>query len=320
VRTPNPPGNLKVSGVVGPFESGHIGETPLCGDFRLADADLSTYKAIAGNLFADGTFEGRLADLRLVGRAHIPNFEVTSSRHSLGLSVEYQTAVNATDGDITLQSAKAHFRDTTLLVKGTIAGQQGKVVSLLFNSNQARIQDLLRLFVRADRPPLEGPMNLTAQVLLPPGHRPFLQKLQLNGRFTISDGEFTNRNTQDHMDEFSIRARGKSRNRASPQHTTAELSGEVKLRDGVAKLSSALLTVPGAFARANGTYDLTTKRIDLKGKLTMHASLSKAVGGAKSILLIPLDPFFKTNGAGAVVPVKMTGTYAHPRVRLSFMP
>jgi hypothetical protein len=44
----------------------------------------------------------------------------------------------------------------------------------------------------------------------------------------------------------------------------------------------------------------------------MRATLSKAAGGIKSVILMPLDPFFKKNGAGAIVPVRITGTYSHP--------
>jgi hypothetical protein len=49
----------------------------------------------------------------------------------------------------------------------------------------------------------------------------------------------------------------------------------------------------------------------------MDASLSKAASGVKSLLLIPLDPFFKKRGAGAVVPVRVMGTYSHPRFKAS---
>ena len=320
VHLRNPPSSLKACGVVGPFGSGEIGETNLSGDFLLADADLSTYKVIMGILSAQGRFEGTLDHVRVVGRAQIPNFEVTSSRHSVGLAVEYQTIVNGVNGDVAVQSAQAHFMGTTLFVRGAIAGEQGKTVSLVFNSDRARMQDLLRLFVTADRVPLEGPINLSANVVLPPRHHPFVQRVQLDGDFRISDGEFTNPNTQRKVDELSIRARGKTGKRVGLQHVAEELCGVVKLRDGIANLSSALFTVPGVFAKGGGTYDLNTKEIDLRGKLAMSATLSQAAGGVKAVLLIPLDPLFRKHGAGAVVPVKITGTYEHPRFNLSFTP
>ena len=37
----------------------------------------------------------------------------------------------------------------------------------------------------------------------------------------------------------------------------------------------------------------------------MDASVSRAVGGFKSIFLKPFDPLFRKDGAGAVVPIKI---------------
>jgi hypothetical protein len=93
--------------------------------------------------------------------------------------------------------------------------------------------------------------------------------------------------------------------------------GNVRLRAAIATVSHAVFAVPGAVARAGGTYDLLTKAIDLRGDLAMHASLSKAVGGLKSIFLIPLNPFFRQSRAGAVVRVRITGTYSHPVFKVS---
>ena len=60
-----------------------------------------------------------------------------------------------------------------------------------------------------------------------------------------------------------------------------------------------------------------TEAIDLRGKLAMRATLSKAAGGIKSVFLLPLDPFFKKGFSGAVLPVRMTGTYSHPVFKVS---
>jgi hypothetical protein len=49
----------------------------------------------------------------------------------------------------------------------------------------------------------------------------------------------------------------------------------------------------------------------------MDASLSKAAGGFKSVLLLPLDPFFKRAHAGAVIPIHIGGMYPHPTFRVS---
>ena len=46
----------------------------------------------------------------------------------------------------------------------------------------------------------------------------------------------------------------------------------------------------------------------------MQSSVSRAVGGFKSILLKPFDPLFRKNGAGAVVPIRIAGTRDAPKM------
>jgi hypothetical protein len=122
------------------------------------------------------------------------------------------------------------------------------------------------------------------------------------------------------VDELSARARGNKariKSKSGPERVYEDLKGHFRLRDGIATLSSALFAVPGAVARGSGTYDVTTEAIDLRGRLAMHVTLSKAAGGLKSALLIPLDPLFQKNGAGVVLPVRIGGTYSHPVFKMS---
>jgi hypothetical protein len=219
MRNSNPDDNMAVSGTVGPLMLGKIADTRISGSYQFRHADLSSYKVIAGDLSADGRFAGRLGRAEVDGTAKIPNFEVTRSRHLLGLTAEYRAIVDGTNGDVVVESAQAHFRDTTLIARGSISGKQGKTVSLDFEARQARIQDLLRLFVTADRPPLNGPLNLRAHVVLPPTHRPFIKRVQLDGDFTITDADFANPATQEKVDELSARARAR---RASSKGKTAQ--------------------------------------------------------------------------------------------------
>jgi hypothetical protein len=87
--------------------------------------------------------------------------------------------------------------------------------------------------------------------------------------------------------------------------------------DAVAQLSKGIFAVPGPVVRGGGIYTLTSQSIDFRRTLAMRASLSKAAGGIKSLLLLPLDPFFKKDGTGAVVPVRIGGTYSHPVFKMS---
>src|SRR5581483_7943275 len=100
-------------------------------------------------------------------------------------------------------------------------------------------QDLLRLFVTADRPPLEGPLAFQAHVLLPPGQQPFLRRVRLDGDFSIRDAHFTNPASQEKVNELSARARGdKQQVKAppGPRQVAEEFQGRVALRNEIATL------------------------------------------------------------------------------------
>jgi hypothetical protein len=46
----------------------------------------------------------------------------------------------------------------------------------------------------------------------------------------------------------------------------------------------------------------------------MDATVSKAMGGFKSIFLKPFDFIFRKDGAGAVIPIRITGTRKQPKM------
>ena len=314
MHNPSPPGELRVSGAVGPLSVRRAPETPLSGTFRFLNADLSTFRGIAGTLTASGQFKGTLARAEVTGKAGIPDFELTSAHHPIVLRSEYRVLVNGIRGDVTVESVHTHLLNTDLAASGSLTGTAGKTLSLDLESTQARIEDLLRLFAESDPPALAGPIRLRAHVMLPPEHRPFIHRVRLDGDFAIDDADFTASATQDKVDQLSARARG---HKNEVQRVAENLIGKVRLRDGLATLSSTAFAVPGAVAKGEGTYNIPTGAVDFHGQLAMHVTLSKAVGGLKSILLLPLDPFFKKSNAGAVVPVAMTGTYQHPVFKVS---
>jgi hypothetical protein len=46
----------------------------------------------------------------------------------------------------------------------------------------------------------------------------------------------------------------------------------------------------------------------------MQARMSDVVGGFKSIFLKPFNPLFSKDGAGTVLPIKITGTRDAPKM------
>jgi hypothetical protein len=121
---------------------------------------------------------------------------------------------------------------------------------------------------------------------------------------------------------LSARARGdkeqvEEREAHRVDHVLSQLKGDVSLKDGVATLSGVSFQVPGAMAAGGGTYNLITRRVDLKGTVSMVADASEATSGFKSILLKPFDALFRRHrDKGATLPVSVTGQYPRPAYRV----
>jgi hypothetical protein len=75
--------------------------------------------------------------------------------------------------------------------------------------------------------------------------------------------------------------------------------------------------VPGATVQLAGNYKIRSQEMDFHGHLIMDATLSEAAGGGiKSFFLKAVDPFFKKDGKGTVLPIKITGSRKDPKFGL----
>ena len=316
-----PNGEIQCAGKIGPWNSKVPGQTPLSGEFSFQRADLSTFKDIAGILSARGAFRGRLGDVAVKGSSDIPDFEVTRTRHPVHLETAFDANVDGIHGDTVLNSVNAHFGGTAVAAEGTISGGKdttGKTVSLSMSVRNGRVQDLLHMFTKADPPALTGPISLTAKAVLPPEPRAFIQRLLLDGSFTIQQAKFTTPQTQENVKTLSERARGIKDD--PPERIASDARATISMRDGLARISKLSFHVPGAHANMAGTYNLLTERIDLLGTLQMEVDLSRSTKGLKSALLKFVDPLFHRKHAGAIVPVKLDGTYSHPSFGFALTP
>jgi len=89
------------------------------------------------------------------------------------------------------------------------------------------------------------------------------------------------------------------------------------MADGKLALQDLLYTLPGATVHLVGVYTLDGKKFDFTGKVRTEAKLSQMVASRwKSWALKVADPFFHKNGAGAEIPVKVTGTNTAPKFGL----
>jgi hypothetical protein len=321
VHNPEPPGEVTAQGKFGVWNESNPGETPISGNYKFSQADLSVYGGIAGTLSSTGKFEGKLAHIYITGKTDTPDFEVKSGGHPMRLTSEFSAYVDATRGDTFLNRVAADFWKTHIVAKGSIATSpdgNGKTALIDLNLTHARIEDLLKLFVQADHAPMSGSVTMRAKAEIPSSDESFLKKLKMSGAFGVDDGTFSDSSTQQDVDKLSAGARGE-KNREDPETVLTALKGQVDLVGGKASFSDLSFSVPGAGARLHGTYGLITHKVDLHGHLRVDTKISNTTDGTKAFLLKAINPFFKRKPKGEIVPVKISGTYEHPSFGLDLL-
>jgi hypothetical protein len=313
LRNPKPPGEIRTDGQFGPLQPEDVGHTFVSGSYTFQHGDLGVFPGIGGMLASSGKFNGVLGHIEVEGNTDAPDFRVTRNDHTVHLKTQFHAIVNGMDGDVALQSVQAQFGRTSVVSHGEVgkkAGAEAKTVSLEATELQGRIQDWLRLLSEEERPALTGAINFRAQVLVPPGKRNFIERVNLQGDFGIDAMSFT-RSTQEQVDNLRQVAQGQKEN-DDPASVVGNLKGHVVLKDAIATFSDLSFSVPGALAHVHGTYGLLTEQVNFHGTLQVDNKLSKGSKGMKSFLLRFVEPFLKKKNAGEIVPIKIAGTFSHP--------
>jgi hypothetical protein len=322
MRNAEPPGEIRSRGKLGPWDSQHLSDIPLSGTYTFDDVDLGVFKGIGGILAGKGDFNGVLGRIETQGTTDTPKFEVTRSHHPVALKAKFNATVDGMSGDTILHSVDGAFLKTPVHIEGSVAGkpgQPGKTTSLNLNVRSGRIDDVLWLFVKQSKAPMEGATNFHGHVVCPSGHQPFLKRVVFQADFEIEHAQWTKPERQMSVNMLSKKASGKKKDPETP-NVTADLKGSVLLSNEISKFQDTSFKVPGAEAILHGTYNLEDTKIDFHGDLKTEASLSDDSSGVKAVLLKPLDPLFKKKHAGAEVPVEMTGTYHEPHFGVSLQP
>ena len=302
-----PPGEIRTDGEFGPLQPQDMGQTRLSGSYDFEHADLGGLSGIGGTLASTGKFNGVLEHIEIEGNTDVPDFKVTTSDHAVHLKTQFHGIVNGLDGDVSLSSVQAQFEQTSLVSEVEVAkkaASEGKTISLGATELQGRIQDWLRLLSKADPPAFTGAMNFKAQVLVPPGKRSFIERVNLQGDFGIDAASFVRSTTQEKVDNLSQLAQGEKKN-DDPASVVENLKGHVVMNHAVATFSDLSFSVPGALAHVHGTFGLLTERVNLHGTLQVDNKLSRGSKGVKSVLLKSVEPFFKKKNAGEIVPIKI---------------
>jgi hypothetical protein len=309
-----PPGEIATTGHFGPWHRTEPGRTPLDGRFTFEEADLGYFKGISGTLSAQGRYGGSLARIEVHGETRTPDFTVSVGGHPVPLETKYHAIVDGTNGDTRLERVDAAFLDTRLVASGgvfDVEGADGREVVLDVVMDDARLEDVLRLAVSSPQPPMTGGLRLNTKFVLPPGDRDVVEKLRLDGAFSIDGGRFTDPGVQSRINELSARARGRKTAEVKARRAESDFSGRFQLADGILKLPQLTFDVPGALVELDGRYALRPGTLDFAGNLYMDAKVSQTVSGYKSVFLKIVDPLFRKNGR-TVVPLKISGTREKP--------
>lgn len=311
-----PPGEIGVNGKFGPWHRDEPGDTPLEGGFNFDKADLSVFKGISGTLSSSGYFGGTLDELEAYGQTDTPDFTIAVGGHPFPLHVKYEALIDGTNGDTRLNNIDAWFLNSYLHAKGAVLdapkGQHGRTVSLDVAMDRSRIEDIMKMAVKSASPPMVGALRLNTKFLLPPGENDVVDRLRLDGRFSIIKARFTNYDVQGKIEELSKRGRGKT-SEAAKDRVASDFNGTFKLGGGRLLLPSVSFDVPGARVELAGTYALRQETLDFKGQLLLDAKISQTVTGWKSLLLKVVDPLFKQkDGSGSAIPIKIGGSRNAP--------
>ncbi|QOY87323.1 AsmA family protein [Paludibaculum fermentans] len=310
-----PPGLIQCTGTFGPWVADSPSDTPLTGKYTFDNADLGVFKGIAGLLYSTGDFSGTLDEITVDGETRVPEFRLTMSGNRLPLTTKYHAIVDGTNGNTRLEPVQGVLGSTAFTVRGSVVrnvGAKGKTVDLKAVMPKGRLQDVLMLAMKGDKPFMKGGINLDFRVVLPPGQGEIADRLRLKGAFQLVDALFSRADVQEGLDSLSRRAQGQPQNEELGE-IPSQMSGEFEMGGGRIDFSKLGFEIPGAEVELTGNYVFHSQELDFHGTARMQARLSQMMKSRwKRLALKPVDPFFAKDGYGVVAKIKITGTREKP--------
>jgi len=348
LTNPRPLGEIHTTGTFGPWQADDPGLSAVSGDYRFDHADLSGFKGIAGTLNSTGHYQGTLRSIVVVGVTDTPDFQLTKFGTPMPLRTSFHATVDGTDGDTWLDPVDATLGQSHFTVRGQVVrlkmadvqGQPtnppagsgdsgaeavspfrgGHDILLNINVDRARIEDFLRLTTHSGSSLLTGAVTVKAKLHIPPGPAPVQERMQLAGNFALNKVLFTSAKIQDRIEQLSLRGQGRPKDvkTTDPATIDSTMRSDFQMAGGVVTLPNLNYSVPGAVIQLKGTYGMEGGALDFAGTAKLQATISEIVGGWKGLLLKPADRFFKKNGAGTEVPIRIRGTREDPKFGVEF--
>jgi hypothetical protein len=316
-----PRGRVETTGVFGPWLREEPTLTPIRGEYAFRNADLDDIKGIGGILSSVGQYRGTLERIEVDGQTETPDFSIDLANQPVPLFTRFKAIVDGTNGDTWLDRVDAKLGESNILASGAIVRERdvkGRHVALDLQIREARIEDVLRLAVKAAKSPMTGRMELTTTFLLPAGEQDVIDRLNLNGQFRLAQARFSNIDVQRRIEALSLRARGKEDAQPSGDGSSvvSNLRGRFVMRGARLEFRELTFTIPGAEVQLAGQYDLHRESLDFKGELLVDATLADMTSGFKSFLARLAQPFFRRPGGGSRFPIRISGPRTKPEFGL----
>ncbi len=274
ITNPIPRGRVETTGTFGPWDEDEPDFTPLSGQYTFSRADLDAIKGISGILSSVGKYSGVLQRIEVEGQTEIPDFSLDVAGQPVSLATTFKAVVDGTNGDTWLERVEARLMESTVLANGAVVRTEnvrGRGIVLDVRVNAGRIEDLMRLAVKAEQSPLVGRVDMETSFLLPAGPQDVVDRLRLDGRFSLAEARFTNLDVQKRINELSERGRADDNVLKEGQSVVSNFRGRFVLRDALLRLSELRFSVPGATVQLSGSYDLHRELIEFRGDLLLEA-------------------------------------------------
>jgi hypothetical protein len=315
-----PKGDIHAKGTFGPWNNDSPGDSTVTGHYVFDHADLNMIKGIGGLLSSVGDFAGQLNDITVDGTTETPDFSLDTANHPMPLHTKFHAIVDGTDGDTYLQPVEARLGGSDFTCNGAVINVKGKghIIDLDVAVPNGRIQDFLELGVKTAPVVMTGQLTMKAKLHISPGKESVTKKMGLRSSFTLRQIHFTNPELEDKVDMLSLRAQGDPKDaKAGAEDVHSQMSGQFVMEGGQLVFSKLNYTLPGADVTLKGAYTLNGETLEFAGNVRTNAKLSQMVTSRwKSLLLKPVDPFFKKDGAGAEIPIRVSGTRSAPKFGL----
>jgi hypothetical protein len=315
-----PKGDIHAKGTFGPWNNESPGDSTVTGHYTFDHVDLNPIKGIGGTLSSVGAFSGQLNKIVVDGTTETPNFSLDTADHPVELQTKFHAIVDGTTGDTYLQPVDARLGGSEITCSGSVVNVKGKghIIDLDVAVPDGRIQDFLALAVKTKPVVMTGLLEMKTKMHIRPGPESVSKKIELNAGFSLRQIHFTNPEVEDKVDMLSLRAQGDPKDaKPGAEDVHSRMVGQFVMKDGRLSFSRLDYMLPGAEVNLAGVYSLNGEQFDFAGKIRTKAEVSQMVGSRwKSWLLKPVDPFFKKDGAGAVIPIKVSGTRSAPKFGL----